>query len=98
MVFAERLGVVNVAPVPNCALPAASYQYIVPPAQPVAVKVTAPASQRLTLLEVGALGVAFADTVTEAVAVQPMPVSVTVTVNVPVGRLTVAPVAPFDHA
>ena len=81
-------GVVNVVPTtPNDPVPAASYQYKVPPATGFAVNVTDPVPHLLAPVTVGATGgVVFCVIVLLAVAVQPFAL-VTTTLYVP-GTLT----------
>ena len=61
-------GVVNVAPDPNNVVPVASYQLIVPPLPPKAVRLTVPVPHLELLVPVGTPGIEFTITVRAAEA------------------------------
>ena len=71
-------GVVNVAPEPNNVVPVASYQLIVPPLHPKAVRLTVPVPHLELLAPVGTPGIAITVAVTAILAeVHPLDVAST---------------------
>ena len=71
-------GVVNVAPDPNKIVPVASYQLIVPPLHPDALRLTVPVPHLELFVPVGTPGIAITVAVTAVLAdVQPFAVAST---------------------